>query len=212
MSTIVTILTALKTSGIPGVIIFGLASVALFIIIERYKKLYLSCKEDGGQFLDKIKFYILKNQTGKAIAFCDANKNIPASKVVKGVLERSNRDESSMVNAAGLKVAQTEADLSKRMDYLPALANVSTLVGLFGTIIGLIISFASLSDAQVAGKQEALSTGISMAMSTTALGLACAIPVLIAFAYLNSRMNKLMDQCEQYGSEVVDELRSKIFR
>lgn len=212
MSAVTTLLESLKTSGLPGLIIFALGAISVFIIIERYKKLYINSKEDNGDFMATVKGHILNDEIGKAVTYCDAHKNIPASQVMKSILERSNRDEASMINAAGLEVSKVEADLGKRMDYLPALANVSTLVGLFGTIVGLIMSFASLGEAQAAGKQEALSAGISMAMSTTALGLACAIPVLISFAYLNSRMNKLLDQCDQYGSEALDSVKSRMFK
>lgn len=212
MSSLMSVVEAVKTSGIPGLLIVILGAVTMFIVVERYKKLYISSKEDGGDFMDTIKGHILNDQIGKAVTYCDAHKNIPASKVIKTILERSNRDEASMINAAGLAVAQVEADLSKRMDYLPALANVSTLVGLFGTIVGLILSFASLGEAQGAGKSEALSAGISMAMSTTAMGLAVAIPALVAFAYLNNRMNKLLDQCDQHGSDTLDAVKSRLFK
>lgn len=212
MSTVMAVLESVKTSGTPGLIIFGLGAVSVFILIERYKKLYINSKEDSGDFIDSIKNFIINDQIGKAVTYCDSHKNIPASGVIKSILERSNRDEASMINAAGLSVSQIEADLGKRMDYLPALANVSTLVGLFGTIIGLIMSFASLGDAQVASKGEALSAGISMAMSTTAMGLAVAIPVLMGFAYLNNRMNKLLDQCDQYASTTLDSVKSRFFK
>lgn len=212
MSGLMTIIEAVKTSGVPGLIIVILGAVATFIIIDKYRKLNLMTKEDGGDFIGSVKEYILKDQIGRAITFCDSHKSIPASYVVKSILERSNRDESSMMNAAGLKIAQVESNLSKRLDYLPALANVATLVGLFGTIVGLILSFAALGDADAGSKQDTLSAGISMAMSTTAMGLACAIPTLMAYAYLNNRLNKLMDQSEQYGSIAIDLLKSRMFK
>lgn len=212
MSSVIAVLDAVKTSGIPGFIIVALGGVAVFIVIERYKKLNLFSKEDNGDFINIIKNNLMNDQLGQAITYCDSHKNIPASRVVKAMLERSNRDEASIINAGGMALSEVEADLNKRMDYLPALANVSTLVGLFGTIIGLIMSFASLGEAQAAAKQEALSSGISMAMSTTAMGLAVAIPALIAFAYLNNRMNKLLDQCDQYGSQTLDAIKSRLFK
>lgn len=212
MSGMMSVLEAVKSSGIPGLIIVGMGAVATFIIIDKYRTLNLMTKEDSGEFLGSIKEYLLKDQIGKAITLCDAHKSIPASHVVKAILERSNRDEASMMNAAGLKIAQVESSISKRLDYLPALANVVTLVGLFGTIVGLIMSFAALGDVEGAAKQEALSAGISLAMSTTAMGLAVAIPALIAFAHLNNRMNKLMDQAEQYGSMTIDLLKGRLFK
>lgn len=212
MSGIMTVIESVKTSGVSGLVIVSMGAVATFIIIDKYRSLSLKAKEDSGEFMASIKEYLLKDQIGKAITLCDSHKSIPASHVVKSILERSNRDESSMMNAGGLKLAQVESALSKRLDYLPAIANVVTLVGLFGTIIGLILSFSALGAVEGVEKQESLSAGISMAMSTTAMGLACAIPTLIAFANLNNRLNKLMDQAEQYGSMTVDLLKGRLFK
>lgn len=212
MSGVMSVLESVKSSGIPGLVIMGMGAVATFIIIDKYRTLSLKTKEDSGEFLGSIKEYLLKDQIGKAITLCDAHKTIPASHVVKAILERSNRDEASMINAAGIKLAQVESTIAKRLDYLPALANVVTLVGLFGTIVGLIMSFAALGDVEGAAKQEALSAGISLAMSTTAMGLLVAIPALMAFAHLNNRMNKLMDQAEQYGSITLDLLKGRLFK
>ncbi|MCO5112676.1 MAG: MotA/TolQ/ExbB proton channel family protein [Bdellovibrionaceae bacterium] len=212
MSGMMSVIESVKTSGAPGLLIVGLGAVATFIIIDKYRTLNWRTKEDSGELMDSVKEYLLKDQVGKAITLCDAHKSVPASYVVKAILERSNRDEASMLNAAGLKLAQVESSISKRLDYLPAIANVATLVGLFGTIIGLIMSFSALGSVEGAAKHEALSAGISMAMSTTAMGLAVAIPVLMAFAHLNNRMNKLMDQAEQYGSITVDILKSRLFK
>lgn len=209
---IVGLVSVIKEAGFAGLIVLSLGAMAVFIIIERYKRLNIDLKEDGGDFIDSIKRSILNDEIGKAITLCDASKSIPASKVVKAVLERSNRDEASMINAASLSMGQVESDLSKRMDYLPAIANISTLVGLFGTITGLIMSFASLSESDAINKQEALSAGISHAMSATALGIGIAIPALIGFAFLNTRMNKLVDQADQYGAETLDLIKSRFFK
>ncbi len=209
---IMSLANVIKDAGIPGLIVLVLGFITVFIIVERYKKLNFDSKEDGGDFINTIKNYLLKDEIGKAVTFCDANKSIPAAKVVKAILERSNRDEASMTNAAGLAIGHVEADLSKRMDYLPAMANISTLVGLFGTITGLMMSFASLGDSDAANKQEVLSAGISLAMSATAMGLGVAIPGLIAFAYLNTRMNKLMDQSDLYAAETLDLIKSRFFK
>lgn len=212
MSNYMVLWESVKSSGAPGILILALGVIGTFIILEKYKTLNLQTKEDNGEFMGTVKDYILKDEVGKAITYCDAHKTIPSSFVVKSILERSNRDEASMMNAAGLKIAQVEESLAKRMDYLPAVANVATLLGLFGTIVGLILSFASLGAEDTVNKQEALSSGISMAMSTTAMGLAVAIPMLIAYSYLNARINKLMSQAEQHGSLTVDLLKSRLFK
>ena len=211
MDVLITITNALKSSGLPGLLISGIGIAAIVIIIEKYKSLFMKSKLDQGTFISKIKDYVYKDEIGKAITFCDANKEMPAAQVVKAVLERADRDEASMHHAVELTLGDLEPELFKRMDYLPMLANVSTLVGLLGTIVGLIYSFSALGTVSAEAKQVALSNGISMAMSTTAMGLACAIPILLMFSYLNSRFNKLIDQSQHQASVVIDVIKSKVF-
>lgn len=211
MELLITITSALKSSGLPGLFISAIGIAAVVIIIEKYKSLFMKNKLDAGQFISKVKDYVYKDEIGKAITFCDANKEMPSAQAVKAVLERADRDEASMYHAVELTLGEMEPELFKRMDYLPMLANVSTLVGLLGTIVGLIYSFSALATVSAEAKQVALSNGISMAMSTTAMGLACAIPILLMFSYLNSRFNKLIDQSQHQASVIIDVLKARVF-
>lgn len=83
--------------------------------------------------------------------------------------------------------------LEKNTGFLGTIANVSTLLGLLGTIIGMIDAFSSLSAASAAERSTLLAQGISMAMYTTAYGLIVAIPSLVAFSVLQSRSQKLSE-------------------
>ncbi len=83
--------------------------------------------------------------------------------------------------------------LEKNTGFLGTIANVSTLLGLLGTIIGMIEAFSSLSAASAAERSTLLAKGISMAMYTTAYGLIVAIPSLVAFSILQSRSQKLSE-------------------
>lgn len=86
--------------------------------------------------------------------------------------------------------------LEERTHYLATLANVATLLGLLGTIIGLIDAFAVVADADPAEKADLLSGSISVAMNTTAFGLIVAIPLLLIHSYLATRTSKLVDTIE----------------
>lgn len=83
--------------------------------------------------------------------------------------------------------------VEKRIGFLAMLANVSTLVGLLGTISGLIHSFAGIANANPAEKAMILSNGISLAMNTTAYGLIVAVPALVMSAVLTNRAGRLTD-------------------
>jgi biopolymer transport protein ExbB len=86
--------------------------------------------------------------------------------------------------------------LEKRTGYIALFANIATLLGLLGTIIGLIQAFNAVAKANPADKAELLSASISVAMNTTAFGLIVAVPLLIAHAYLNSKTGEIIDSLE----------------
>jgi biopolymer transport protein ExbB/TolQ len=77
--------------------------------------------------------------------------------------------------------------IETRTGYLATFANIATLLGLLGTIIGLISAFSAVAQADASEKAALLSASISVAMNTTAFGLVVAIPLLLAHSYLQSR-------------------------
>ncbi len=86
--------------------------------------------------------------------------------------------------------------LETRTHYLALLANIATLLGLLGTIIGLIHAFTAVADADPSAKAEMLSASISVAMNTTAFGLMVSIPLLLVHSYLQTRTTVIIDGLE----------------
>ncbi len=86
--------------------------------------------------------------------------------------------------------------LEKRTHYLATFANIATLLGLLGTIMGLTEAFSVLADIDPADKADLLSASISVAMNTTAFGLMVAIPLLLAHAFMQTKTNQLLDSLE----------------
>jgi len=89
--------------------------------------------------------------------------------------------------------------VQKRTHHLAVLANISVLLGLLGTIFGLIVAFSAISGADPGEKAIELARGISLAMSTTAFGLIVAIPCLLFHAVLQSKVNRLLDEINEYS-------------
>lgn len=102
--------------------------------------------------------------------------------------------------------------IEKRTHYLATFSNLSVLMGLLGTVIGLIGAFAALGNADPTEKADLLSAGISEAMNCTAFGLMVAIPTLMIHAYLQSRTTSLVDGlegvCARFVSTVCGRTRS----
>lgn len=96
--------------------------------------------------------------------------------------------------------------LQKRTPFLGTLANVATLLGLLGTIMGLITAFAAVASADPAQKASLLSSSISVAMNTTALGLMTAIPLVFVHSLLQSRTASIIDTMEMAGMKLMNVL------
>ncbi len=101
--------------------------------------------------------------------------------------------------------------LEKRTHYLATFANIATLLGLLGTIIGLINAFTAVASANPAEKADLLSASISVAMNTTAFGLMVAIPLLLIHTVLQSKTTEIVDSLEMASVKflnAVDERRT----
>ena len=89
------------------------------------------------------------------------------------------------------------------------LANISTLLGLLGTIIGLIAAFSAVANADPSEKASLLSQSISVAMNTTAFGLIAAIPLLLLHSLLNTKTAEIVDSMEMAGVKCLNTLIAK---
>jgi biopolymer transport protein ExbB len=102
--------------------------------------------------------------------------------------------------------------LEKRISYISLSANLATLLGLLGTIIGLIAAFSAVANANPAEKADLLSASISIAMNTTAFGLMAAIPLLIVHSYLNSKAGGIVDSLEMASVKTLNVITNKAKR
>lgn len=190
-------------------IIFCLGIFAAVLITERVKVLYFDFAMRADEFSEKIKSFVLADKIEDAIALCSAHPKSPLAYVIKGVLERADRDDSSIHQALDIRYAEVLPKLTRRFGYLTMLSNVATLMGLLGTIHGLMISFEAVSFADPAQKQTILTQGIAMYMSATAMGLSVAIPVMFFYAFLHARQGRLMNDIVEHSSKVVDLLTGR---
>ena len=90
-------------------------------------------------------------------------------------------------------------------------SNVVTLVGLLGTVIGLIMSFKAVSFADPSQKQTLLADGISLAMHSTAAGLLVAIPVMVIYSFLHGRQGKLFSEIDRCSARMIEQLKGRDF-
>ena len=109
---------------------------------------------------------------------------------------RSARRRDDIEKAMEESLLEVMPRLERRTHYLATLANVATLLGLLGTIIGLIRAFTAVAAANPAEKADLLSASISVAMNTTAFGLMAAIPLLLGHTWLQTKTTEMVDSLE----------------
>ncbi|PCK09655.1 MAG: flagellar motor protein MotA [Alteromonadaceae bacterium] len=124
--------------------------------------------------------------------------NSPLATVLEyGFVRRKAKAKRDIVDAAMEEgIMEVTPELEERTHYLATLANIATLLGLLGTIIGLIEAFTAVASADPAEKADLLSASISVAMNTTAFGLTAAIPLILIHSYLATKTTRLVDNLE----------------
>ena len=189
--------------------ILGMGIVSIGLILERVKVLYFDYKVNSTAFTDQVMKLVSQNKIEESIAFCSANIQKPIAKAMKIILERADRSDEEIGKAVDRVASEIVPSLEKRLGYLPMVSNVVTLIGLLGTVSGLIMAFKAVSFADPTQKQTLLADGIAVAMNATALGLIVAIPVMVAYAFLNIRQGKLFTDIDCATQRLCDFLRSR---
>ncbi len=194
-------------SGRLMMIPIGLASlVGLAVVIERLIVLQ-SRKIIFPEIAEAVETMSASPNLAVVYAICD-RKPGPFANVVKGGLDHADNDWTIIRDVLQESGRQEAIKLTRRLGVLETVAAVSPLLGLLGTVLGMIRVFASISVAGL-GNPEVLSSGISEAMVTTAAGLIIGIPALVIYNWLNSRANRIIFALEFYSSKVLDTLRRR---
>jgi biopolymer transport protein ExbB len=131
------------------------------------------------------------------VKLCEAG-DYPILQLVKSGLTAANRSEEEIDAALSEKLSELKPESEKRIGALWSLANIATLIGLLGTVSGLIATFASIArpDLSQADKQRLLANGIAEAMYNTALGLGIAVFCMIVHIILHTRAKSIQHDLE----------------
>lgn len=170
--------------------------VTIAIITERVVALFMSRKDNQKELSKALAEDIRSGNLDKALRrSLQLSATQPlgavASAGIQAAIDLGGKEEIQLKMDEVLLEETTRVE--KRIGFLAMFANVATLLGLLGTITGLIHSFAGISNANPAEKATILSQGISLAMNTTAYGLIVAVPALIMYAVLQNRATRLTD-------------------
>jgi biopolymer transport protein ExbB len=197
----------MSEGGIFMWIIAAVWCIGVAISVERIKA-YLKFDIDGTSLMGKIKKHVIGNQVQEAIQVCtESGALLPF--VMKNGLKRANQTKEQISDALEASILETVPRIEKRLSYLALSANLSTLLGLLGTIQGLIQSFAAVAQAEASQKAQLLAEGIAVAMNTTALGLMSAISLMVIHTVLMARGEKMIQEIEENSVKLIDLLSTK---
>jgi len=158
--------------------------------------------------MGNIKKNVIGNQVQEAIQTCtESTALLPF--VMKNGLKRANQSKEQIQDALEASILEAVPKIEKRLSYLALAANLSTLLGLLGTIQGLIQSFAAVAQAEASQKAQLLAEGIAVAMNTTALGLVSAISLMVIHSFLMARGEKMIQEIEENSVKLLDLLATK---
>ncbi len=191
-------------------VILGISVIALAITLDRVFMLYLRARLNVDSFLSRVMALIETRDYTKALETCNIATQHPLPKVLKAGIAKSNRREKEIERAMEVEMLRAIPRIQKGVGFLGLLGNSSTLLGLLGTIFGLIRAFSGVSAASAAARQQVLAEGISMAMYTTAFGLIVAVPILFAHQLISGRMDNVLIQIEEGASDLLGSLAGRM--
>jgi biopolymer transport protein ExbB len=190
-------------SGSAAIFMYALLAVmafALAVVIERTLSLFrYQC--DPEAMILKVEAAVKTGGTADVTL-----GTTPMEEVVRAGL--AYRDPDLAWEAMSAASVAAELKVRRRIPYLSAVASIATMIGLFGTVYGLILAFGALGDVAAAERAAQLSEGSSTAMATTAFGLLVAIPALAAHAVADANARELLGNIERVATRLILSLKA----
>ena len=198
-----------QIGGVIGLFIIFASIVALAIVVDRLL-FYYKMQKENNFIIDKIESCFELNKTSTQSEFkkmlsdiCKLKKNSLSNMLM--IVLNEDKEETELEKKLDLSFQTIYSYLQKRIHVLETIAAISPLMGLLGTVYGMIKSFVVISKGDVAS--ASLAAGISQALITTALGLIVAIPCIIFSRYFMQRINKIADTIELYPKKIMQRLK-----
>jgi len=187
----------------PILIVF---TVGVAIAVERWMQLTRT-RNENRKIWDEIQPVLSNGEFDKARAMVNEDKSTVSQMLSMGLARQGAvRRREDIEIAMEESMMEIIPQLEKRTPYLALLSNIATLLGLLGTIMGLIEAFTAVSNANPAEKADLLSASISVAMNTTAFGLMVAIPLLLIHAKLTSTTGQIVDSLEMASVKALNSI------
>lgn len=189
------------TSGVIGVV----------LIFERWNYLIKRASVNSQRFMLEITKLISTNKIDMAIELCDSEPDGALPRVCKKGLQHAGTDPRMIQTAVDEATLEVLPLLSKRVSFIAMIGQVATLLGLLGTVYGLIKSFSALGSPNIdpALKGAMLAGGISAALLCTMTGLMVAVPMIVANASFREKITEITDDIDEYSVKLINMLAAR---
>ena len=198
----------LKSGGILMIPILVCGIFATYIIIERLVY-FASVKKRDRELRKNLEEVLVSGEFSAAEAFC-TQTGTPLAQVVKKALDCRKLTEDDMREIVQCEIDAVAPQFDHWLTLLSTIANISTLLGLFGTVTGNIKAFGVLGSGGTMGNPAILASSISEALMTTAAGLFVAIPSLIFSNALSRKADKCVSEMEGTVTKLILRLTGRV--
>ncbi|MFY1048189.1 MotA/TolQ/ExbB proton channel family protein [Chryseobacterium sp. GP-SGM7] len=185
------------------VTVLSLGVFSVYLFFERLFFIQRMASKTDSNFMNNIEDFIRNGKIEAAADYCKT-QNSPESRILEKGILRLGRPVSDIVSAMESQAQIEVANMEKHLNLLAAVPSIAPMLGLLGTVIGMIIAFFDLSHAEGAFSPKTLSEGIYTALGQTAVGLAVAIPANFFYNFLLTRIDKFVLRTQNISGEFLD--------
>jgi biopolymer transport protein ExbB/TolQ len=187
----------------------SISIAGIAIGLQRFYTLWIKYRMPKEAYVKQVLDLSEAGSYPQAVQLCSMNRH-PLMRILKAALVRADRSEKDIRRAVETTSANEIPNIRYLSSYLPHLANLATLCGLLGTILGLIISFRGIGNTEsTAARQAMLSNAIAVAFYNTFFGLVVAVGTIFIYMMVSGRQSKILVKMEQATTVLVDNLSSQ---
>jgi len=195
--------TFIQTGGFTALLLCAAAGLLVLFGGERLFYLFFRISFQSKSVANRIRDLIQGRKYSEALQLCNNSLRAPEIQVVKSGLLAIEHGREAMKSALSSTVNDISRRCESRMSYISLIASSSTLLGLLGTILGLIQTFSALAEADPSEKGRMLGEGISLAMYSTAMGLMVGLAAMVIHTVCNSKIEAIVGKSQDAGFNLV---------
>lgn len=190
-------------ANIVMVAVLALGALALYIFLERLFYINRMLKTSDRNLLNNIEDQLREGRVDAAADYCE-RQNSPEGRILSKGVARVGRPVSDIVSAMENQSQIEVAKLEKNLNLLAAIPSLAPMLGLLGTVIGIIMAFFNMANMEGSFSPKTLSTGIYTALGQTATGLAVAIPANFFYNLLLTKIDKFVLKIQNLSADFLD--------